>query len=182
LYTFDAATCDNEGWTGFDRTAQTGTYFHVDDFIGLGTGSFGRLVPIDGARSLWCGMRPDPLDHVVCHYVAPPGYGNNWDQIFESVTFARPAGSDVLVKYDMTWDMEIGVDELTLSYLDPSSNWQIAATHTGVGGPALQEATILDSQLPAGTVTLRFRFVSDGFMSDEDGARDSDGACVIPDV
>jgi hypothetical protein len=46
VYTLDSgANCVSEGWTSADRTAQTGDYFHVDDFAGLGGGDFGRLVP-----------------------------------------------------------------------------------------------------------------------------------------
>jgi hypothetical protein len=42
-WTFDTPPGDPQGWTSVDRTAQTGVYFHVDDFAGLGGGDFGRL-------------------------------------------------------------------------------------------------------------------------------------------
>src|SRR5262245_61431289 len=35
-YTFDnAGAPDTQGWTTYDLTAQTGTYWHVDNFTGL---------------------------------------------------------------------------------------------------------------------------------------------------
>ena len=45
-----------QGWTRVDYTARD-TFFHVDDFYALGGGDFGRLVPIQGAKSMWCGTR-----------------------------------------------------------------------------------------------------------------------------
>lgn len=53
--------CDPQGWVRADLTEQTGDFFHVDDFAGLGGGVTGRLTPIDGNQSLWCGARP-PTD------------------------------------------------------------------------------------------------------------------------
>ena len=44
---------DTHGWTVIDKFAQKGTFFHVDDFVGL-TG----YAPLSGSKSLWCGVRP----------------------------------------------------------------------------------------------------------------------------
>jgi len=56
-YTFDDGVGgpDPMGWTTVDLTAQVGTFFHVDDFAGLGGGDKGGLLPLAGARSMWCG-------------------------------------------------------------------------------------------------------------------------------
>jgi hypothetical protein len=52
-YSFDASpTCIPEGWTTGDITAQSGDYFHVDDFGGLGGGTYGYLVPLVYASSI----------------------------------------------------------------------------------------------------------------------------------
>ena len=59
FWDFDAGpACDEQGWTQHDGTAQIMEFFHVDDFAGLNGGSFGRLVPLEGSKSLWCGARP----------------------------------------------------------------------------------------------------------------------------
>ena len=63
-----------------DNTAQVDTFFHVDDFAGLGGGDFGRLVPIEGTKSLWCGTPPGD-DFYMCSWFNAPGYGNGWNQI-----------------------------------------------------------------------------------------------------
>ena len=66
-YTFDQGlNCVTEGWTCVDITAQPGEFFHVDDFAGLGGGDFGRLVPLEGSQSMWCGARPDANDPHLC--------------------------------------------------------------------------------------------------------------------
>ena len=38
-----------QGWTPFDNTAQRDTFFHVDDFAGLGGGEYGGPVPTSGS-------------------------------------------------------------------------------------------------------------------------------------
>jgi len=47
-----------QGWTRIDNTEQKGWFFHVDDFAGLSGGSHGGLVPLEGAKSMWCGVKP----------------------------------------------------------------------------------------------------------------------------
>ena len=58
LWWYDFEQIDWQGWTRVDNTAPGDTCFHVDDFAGLGGGTYGRLVPLEGAKSLWCGARP----------------------------------------------------------------------------------------------------------------------------
>jgi hypothetical protein len=53
---YDFEQMNWQGWTRFDNTAQIDTFFHVDDFSGLGGGAYGCLHPIEGTRSMWCGM------------------------------------------------------------------------------------------------------------------------------
>ncbi|MDD3642093.1 MAG: hypothetical protein PHQ19_01310, partial [Candidatus Krumholzibacteria bacterium] len=55
---YDFEQMNWQGWTKVDNTVQRGVFFHVDDFDGLDGGTHGRLVPIEGAKSLWCGARP----------------------------------------------------------------------------------------------------------------------------
>ena len=55
-YTFDnPPSCDAEGWTSWDITAQAGDYFHVDDFA-AGPGTWGGLFALEGTKSMWCGL------------------------------------------------------------------------------------------------------------------------------
>ena len=58
-----------QGWSRLDLTAQMDTFFHVDDFAGLGGGSSGGLVPLEGNKSMWCGARANPGTPYVCHFM-----------------------------------------------------------------------------------------------------------------
>ena len=60
---YDFEDMDWQGWTRVDNTAQVDTFFHVDDFSGLGGGAKGGLVPLEGTKSMWCGLRD--WDHQV---------------------------------------------------------------------------------------------------------------------
>jgi hypothetical protein len=85
-YNFDTGGySDPQGWFGVDWTAQVGTFFHVDSFRVIG-----------GVKSLWCGLRAR-VDSLFCNYATLPGYGNRWDQFFESRSF--PTQGDVTVSF-----------------------------------------------------------------------------------
>ena len=177
-WTFDdlAGNPDPQGWTTIDLTAQVDTFFHVDAFSGLDGGSFGRLVPISGARSLWCGARPS--DATVCGYASLPGYGNYWEQVFESRTFSVP--EDAVVEYHLVMDVEAGYDYVRLEYLSSDAIWTTVSSFTGIGDFVVND-TIPYAQIN-GELKLRFRVSSDPGWSDEDGVRDSDGAAIIDDI
>ena len=73
-WTFDSGgSCINEGWVSVDLTVQTGDYWHIDDFAGLGGGDFGGLHATQGTKSFWCGARPDGGSLDLCGYGTLPG-------------------------------------------------------------------------------------------------------------
>ena len=74
---YDFETHDWQGWTREDKTSQVDTFFHVDDFYGLGGGDHGRLALIEGTQSCWCGVRADYNNIYTCSWEAAPGYGDN---------------------------------------------------------------------------------------------------------
>ena len=164
---------DPQGWTTQDVDAQVGTFFHVDDFAGLGGGTFGGLLPLAGARSLWCGTRTstDPYDA----YATLPGYGNSWEQRFESRAF--PVTGAVTVDFRVHYDSEPSYDFTQFEYRSKTGTWRKLLQFEGRGGSLATAIVPADSL--AGSVRLRFRFTSDNSWSDEDGARDSDGAVII---
>ena len=164
---------DPQGWTTLDFTAQIDTFFHVDDFAGLGGGNLGGLVPLSGSRSLWCGTRLSE-DPQIC-FATPPGYGNDWDQSFESVAFS--VTGDVTVDFLIRYDSEEGYDDTRVEYLSKSGRWNSLAQYDG-RADSLGSVTVPVDSL-SGTVRLRFRFGSDGAFSDRDGLYDSDGAVII---
>ncbi len=170
-YDFDHQ--DWQGWTQSDNTAQKGTFFHVDDFAGLGGGSFGRLVPIEGTKSMWCGIR-GVNDLYTCSWASAPGYGNGWDQTLMAVV--HPLGP-VGWTYDLVCDTEAPYDYVEVGYDDFNSR-TVLETFDGV-----IDTTMYHTVLTAGVCTkLFFHFMSDGAWSDHDGLHDTDGACIIDNV
>ncbi len=154
--------------------ACNGNYFHVDDFAGLNGGNFGHLTPIAGNHSLWCGVRASqsmyPTD----------GYGNNWDECWESCDFSvTPGDTSVLVLYDLCYHSEPGHDYLYFEYFD-GANWVTMKTYNGVL-TCLQESVFIPPPT-VNTIRFRFRFISDAAGSDEDGDFDGDGAAIIDNI
>jgi len=192
-WSFDSASgCSMQEWMPVDVTAQTGCYFHVDDFASLGGGSYGALTPLEGQQSLWCGARPDAGDSTLCGYAELPGYGNSWDQswVFKCIDVAK--NRSIYVDYLASWDTEEDYDVATLEYASSAvscadvdtlesllqSDWTEVANFSGTGGPALQNSVIA-AQVHEQYVKIRFHFRSDGAWSDQDGFLDSDGAFLV---
>ena len=171
-FTFDDSLGgpDPQGWMGVDKTAQLGTFFHFDNFAGL-SGGYSAL---EGNQSLWCGARPD-TDLEFCQYETLPGYGNSWDQRFESVPFST--SGDVTVNFLVRYDTEPGYDFAFLEYLSKSGQWQTLLAFDGQG--EMLASAVIPADSLAGSAKIRFRFESEGAWSDEDGVLDTDGAIII---
>ena len=168
--------CDPQGWTSVDITIQLGDYFHVDDFAGLGGGDFGRLAPLEGSQSLWCGARPDAADSVFCGYATLPGYGNNWDQAFCTASCLAATG-DVTIDFLATWDSEPNYDYTYVEYDTCDEQWSELAVYDDIGSGFVSHT--VGGASHSGQLRLRFHFVSESEWSDQDGLWDTDGAIVI---
>ena len=177
FFDFEGAGCDAQGWTGLDASTQA-PYFHIDDFSALGGGTYNRLWPIEGNQSLWCGMRPT-TDQGLCLYGTPPGYGNDWDQQFCTVTCLDVTGT-VTVDYEIVWDTEPDYDWAFLEYDECDDNWRDfdpMVAYTGVD-TSFESHSIPDT-LHGGQVRIRFSFYSDVAWSDQDGIWNTDGALIV---
>jgi hypothetical protein len=172
---FDFDYDDWQGWTGVDDTEQRATFFHADDFAGLGGGESGRLVPIQGNKSMWCGARPGTDDYM-CSWASAPGYGNNWRQLFETIVTQGPP---IRFSYHGVFDSEPGYDYTYVEYANQGCcDWRILDTWDGVVDTVVSHEIYYAS---SGT-KLRFRFESDCQWSDEDGLHSSDGACILDSI
>jgi hypothetical protein len=166
---------DPQGWYGVDLNVGPGPFFHVDDFAGLGGGTYGGLVPIKGSKSLWCGVRGDSTSEILCSYATLPGYGNGWYQQFVSNEISH--GGDVTLEFLAHYDSEPGFDYTYVQYESKTGNWVTLISIDGDGDLSASEVIPADSL--NGSVKLRFLFTSDGAWSDQDGLWDTDGAIVI---
>jgi hypothetical protein len=141
---------DVSGYSSADFTAGASPHFHWDTYMAFGgTG-----------QSWWCGN---------FDYDADGGYGNSWDDRLVIPTTDLTGASYPVLTYAFRHDSEIGYDftyvqaesggvyvNLNRGY-DGAVNW----TDIGVYGFVLVP---YDNPLNA-----RFRFLSDGAWSDEDG-------------
>jgi hypothetical protein len=169
---FDFEKENWQGWTVVDNTAQADTFTHIDDFSGLAGGSFGRLLPIEGTKSIWCGARAG-YDEYMCSWLSAPGYGNDWEQMLVTDTFAF---SGILyLSYHAVIDCEAGYEKLRVEYDAGDGDWQEIEQYTGIHDTiATHELIIAQAE-----TRFRFRFTSDSGFSDEDGNYDSDGAFIV---
>jgi hypothetical protein len=174
----DGSTPDAQGWVSVDVTAQLDEYFHVADGAELSGGTFGSLLPLEANQSLWCGASPG-LDPELCQYATLPGYGNGWEQSWVSSTFDCDS---IQFSYKVQWDSEEEYDLTYVEYFDDAtSTWTLLPVDAGEGaydatGSMIETFAI---EPPNNTTQLRFRFMSDGAFSDEDGLYASDGAVLI---
>lgn len=163
-----------QGWTRVDNTAQADTFFHVDDFDGLGEGSWGMLVPLEGSRSMWCGARPG-TDPYMCSWENAPGYGNSWDQSLCTQVLMHTG--IVTFSYKYSCDTELGYDYVSVIFAPGYNETEIARYYGRDSGIATHELFSASASF-----YLKFRFVSDPSYSDQDGFRDYDGAFIVDSI
>ncbi|MFA4948070.1 MAG: FlgD immunoglobulin-like domain containing protein [Candidatus Krumholzibacteriia bacterium] len=170
-YTFEQMAW--QGWTRMDNTAQRGDFWRVDDFAGLGGGSHGGLVPIEGTKSMWCGVRSSTIDPYLCSWYDAPGYGNKWSQMLAtgSFNFSGP----ITLSYQMHYDSEPDYDFTRVEYDAGGGDWRMVAEYTGAGDTVASHVIALTQA----RTKLRFHFISDGAWSDEDGLYNTDGGCIV---
>jgi len=174
---FDFEAMNWQGWTQVDNTAQKGTFFHVDDFAGLSGGTRGMLVPLEGTKSLWCGVRPG-TDPYLCSWETAPGYGNYWKQIL--FTSVMPHTGIVTLSYKYSIDTELENDYISVIFAPAYPAYEeteIARYYGRDSGVATHELFSASASF-----YLKFRFVSDGSDSDQDGLRDYDGAFIVDSI
>ena len=177
---YDFEILNWQGWTQFDNTNNDyGVWFHADDFAGLGGGYAGRLVPIEGTKSIWCGARPDDLPYeYLCAWQDAPGYGNSWDQILVTSDFSFVGMLNL--SYHGVFDSEDGWDYTYVEYDAGEGDWQ-RVFWWGWDG-IIDTVVTHELMLTQAMTKLRFHFVSDGAWSDKDGLYQSDGSCVIDQI
>ncbi|MFQ5512073.1 MAG: hypothetical protein ACE5EO_09515, partial [Candidatus Krumholzibacteriia bacterium] len=182
-FSFDVLGTGNpQGWTSVDLSNQL-LYWHVASGTGeLTGGTFGNLLPLDGNKSMWCGVAPTTASPF-CGWAALPGYGNGWDQIL--ISNALP-GDSVRASYKVFWDSEPGYDGTQFEWSgDGGATWTPFPVAVGLTARPnfydLGPTTLVETFTQGGmtTVTLRFRFAADGAWSDEDGLWPTDGGILI---
>ena len=146
------------GWTSVDNTATISTKFHLDTYLAY-----------EGTYSWWCGeLNPD--------FTGGDGYGNSWDQRLEIPPTDLSGATYPILTYAYRHYSEPDYD---FTYVQAESNgvyMNLARGYDGSSGGwhdlGLYGFTLSGYDNP---LKVRFRFVSDGAWSDEDGLYASDG-------
>jgi len=173
---FDFEQMNWQGFTVVDNTAQLGTWFHVDDFAGLGGGSYGNLYAPEGSQAMWCGTRPGS-DFYLCSWKDAPGYGNSWNQIL--VSDAIPFQGILTWSYKANYDSEPDYDFTFIEYDAGDNNWVEIASYDNWDVDSVAVHQLLLTQA---ATKLRYHFISDGAWSDQDGLWDTDGAFIVDSI
>ncbi len=158
---FDDMEGGTGGWTSVDNTATSVPHFHLDAYMAF------------AGQSWWCGN---------FDYDADGGYGNSWDDRLVIPTVDLTGATYPILTYAFRHDSETGYDYTYVQaeslgvFVDLNRGYdgRQAWTDIGLYGFILQT---YDNPLNA-----RFRFLSDGAWSDEDGLYLSVGGGFMCDM
>jgi hypothetical protein len=142
---------------------------------------------IDGDQSLWCGAEAAALG-LTCGYLALPGYGNSWIQVWQTTDCIATDGT-LNASWDMEIDSEAGYDATYLEYTTDCDGPTYTGWTTLDGGvnvwDNIQDVfTHTDAypEVPDGVdIKVRIKFEADGGWSDEDALWDSHGGPIVID-
>ena len=160
------------GWTHQDQSGDP-TGWNISNLYACASNAF------------WCGR----VDSTWTGDTNRRGYENNWAQTLQNFADLAGAPSPYTISFKHRMNVEAGFDYGYVEVQDDTGDWISIAQYTGVvndGGPSLcnlATLTIPDSIVTQGSPTrFRFRFVSDGQGSSEDGLYAAGEGWSIDDV
>ena len=127
-------TANEMGWVRTDLNDQLDDFFHVASVVEL-DGGVGVILPwkthaffepLNGLRSMWCGVDTPVSQGGVaqevpfCGWEILPGNGNQWDQLMVSKELVADS---VELSYLVWWDAEPGYDWTLLEWSTDSIEW-----------------------------------------------------------
>jgi len=172
-------------WVKTDATVQIDQFWHVTNFATANATVDDSLEVLAGTKSLWCGVEAAPLG-LTCGYLALPGYGNAWNQVFQT-KLCIPTDGTLNVSMMMEIDSEASYDATYLEYTADCTGPTYVGWTTVDGGvnvwDNIQDAFTHVGAYPGvpASVKVRLRFNADGGWSDEDALWDSHGGPIVID-
>ena len=161
LFWYDDIESGEGAWTHIDNTAGATAHFHVDTYMAYA-----------GTYSWWCGT---------FDYDANGGYGNNWDDRLTIPATDVSGAYYPILTYAFRHDSEPAFD---FTYVQAESNGVYVDLNRGYDGVAAWN-DLGDFGFVMSTydnpIKARFRFISDGAWSDEDGDYPTDGGAFMCD-
>ena len=156
LFFFDDMEGDVSAWSSSDLSAGASPHFHLNTYMAY-----------EGTYSWWCGT---------FDYDADGGYGNSWDDRLDIPTLDLTVATYPILTYafrhhsEPTYDFTYVQAESLGTYKNLNRGYDGIAPWTDIGTYGFV-LTTYDNPLNA-----RFRFVSDGAWSDQDGDNTVGGA------
>lgn len=161
---FDDMESGANGWTHTDNTATATPKFHLDTYYAY-----------QGTYSWWCG-------ELNAAFAGGDGYGNGWDQLLVIPDVDITAAYYPVLTFAYRYDSEPGYD---YTYVQAESLGIYVSMNAGYDGSSGGWQDYGDYGFTMSSydnpVRARFRFISDGAWSDEDGNYDSDGGAFHVD-
>jgi len=188
IWNFDHGGADPfEGWTSFDLTAQSRTYWRhiaadiwVDGDVGNGNVATGNLVPVpilSGTGSAWIGAFQNEADQFC--WSGGLGYGDQWCEELLGPVLDYDGSSSISIDYEHFVDLEEGFDgyslrvrtlpsgtETELAFFDDRIG--LAADHPVSPPDGEDFGASFDSFGGDTQFRLVFKMTSDGAWSDQD--------------
>jgi hypothetical protein len=161
LYWYDDIESGVGAWQTIDNTASASPHFHVDTYLAYA-----------GTYSWWCGN---------FNYDTDGGYGNGWDDRLDIPSTDVSGAYYPILTYAFRYDSEPGFDftyvqaESNGVYVDLNNGYNGVGPWTDIGTYGFVLATYDNP------VVARFRFISDGAWSDEDGLHTTVGGAFMCD-
>jgi hypothetical protein len=158
---FDDVESGAAGYVTTDFSSDATPHFHVDTYMAF-----------DGSYSWWCGT---------FMYDTDGGYGNSWDDRLDIPPVDWTGYTYPILTYAFRHDSETGYD---FTYVQAESNGVFVDLNRGYDGSAVwTDIGIYGFVMVAydNPIVARFRFISDGAWSDEDGLYLSVGGAFMCD-
>ncbi len=162
VFFFDDIEGDVSGWSSTDFSAGAAPHFHLDTYMAY-----------EGTYSWWCGN---------FDYDADGGYGNSWDDRLLIPTLDLSGATYPILTYAFRHDSETAYD---FTYVQAESAGVFTNLNRGYDGTApwtdigVYGFILVPYDNP---LEARFRFLSDGAWSDEDGLYLSVGGAFMCDI
>jgi hypothetical protein len=161
IFWYDDIEGDVSMWSSVDFTAGASPHFHVDTYMAYA-----------GTYSWWCGT---------FDYDADGGYGNGWDDRLNIPATDVTGSTYPILTYAFRHDSEPAFD---FTYVQAESNGVYVNLNRGYDGAAAWSDIGVFGFVMApydNPIKARFRFVSDGAWSDQDGLYLSNGGAFMVD-
>ena len=162
VFWFDDIEGDTSGWSTADLSAGAAPHFHLDTYMAY-----------EGSFSWWCGNFAYDVDG---------GYGNSWDDRLLIPVLDLSGATYPILTYAFRHDSEAAYD---FTYVQAESGGVWSNLNRGYDGTAAWTdigtygfvLTTYDNPFVS-----RFRFISDGAYSDQDGDYLSVGGAFMCDI